>query len=124
MFQAIILTQLWSEKMTKETILTIEDIRIVAQAAGCNPSADDGALVLRLSRAIEQAVLQSEQVQALRKDAERIQFVADKHCMFDTRIQADGTTKYRLGWNAGTKWRVNWFDSPSAAIDAAMEKQK
>lgn len=108
--------------MTTETTLTNKEIRkIWLETAKIIPHCDHH---LYFAHAIEQAVLQSEQVQALRKDAERIQFVADKDCMFDIRIQADGTTKYRLGWNAGIKWQDNWFDSPSAAIDAAMENQE
>lgn len=108
--------------MTTETVLT--DKQIIKILEEIRPECDGLDKAIIVSRAIEKAVLQSPKVRALRKDAERIQFVADKHCMFDTRMQADGTTKYRLGWNAGIKWQDNWFDSPSAAIDAAMEKQK
>src|SRR5690625_4286304 len=46
--------------MTIETVLTDEEIGRVAVANGCDPDLDDGALVMRLCRAIEQAVLQSQ----------------------------------------------------------------
>lgn len=51
--------------MSTDTILTPEEIGSIAVAQGCDPDLDDGALVVRLCRAIEQAVLQSEQVQEL-----------------------------------------------------------
>lgn len=114
--------------MTTEKILTDDMIHnLIADfeiECDCGIETNPVDNIVPFARAIEQAVLQSPKVRALRKDAERIQFVADKDCMFDIRIQADGTTKYRLGWNAGIKWQDNWFDSPSAAIDAAMENQE
>lgn len=104
-----------------ETLFKIgEHLGIDYHAARTAPGKPSDVYIAAI-KAAEQAVLQSPEIQALCKDDERIQFIADKHCMFDTRIQADGTTKYRLGWNAGIKWQDNWFDSPSAAIDAAME---
>lgn len=75
-------------------------------------------------RAVEQAVLESPEIQALRKDAERILFIADDGCEFATWIQDDYTTKYRLEWNRGAEWQSEWFDTPEDAIDAAMEQQK
>lgn len=131
MFQAIVLTQLWSEKMTKETILTIEDIRIAAQAAGCNPSADDGALVLRLSRAIEQAVLKSTEMQALRKDAERIEWLEAQTKKSYTGISFDYHRYVEDGYVVDHGYRFmrrhfasGFMDSLRKAIDAAMENQE
>lgn len=56
--------------MTTETLLTDEEIGRIAVAQGCDPDRDDGALVMRLCRAIEQAILQSPEVKAWKRDAE------------------------------------------------------
>ncbi len=66
--------------MTTETMpamLTDEQIRQIALGAGCSPAFDDGGLVYQLCRDVEQAVLQSPEIQALRKDAERYRHLRD-----------------------------------------------
>lgn len=51
--------------MSTDTILTPEEIGRIAVAHGCDPDLDDGALVMRLCRAIEQALLQSDRIRAM-----------------------------------------------------------
>lgn len=62
-----------------------------------------------------QAALQSQE----REDAERIQFMADEACTFNTWKQEDGSWKYRLEWDHGTEWQTEWFSTPEEAIDHA-----
>lgn len=85
---------------TQTAILTPEDIRRIALASGCDPELDDGALVTRLCLAAEQAVLQSPEVQAWKRDAER------------WRMLPAFAEEYQLPM-------LRLFDQ----IDAAMEKQ-
>lgn len=54
-----------------------------------------------------------------REDAERIQFMADEACTFNTWKQEDGSWKYRLEWEHGTEWQTEWFSTPEEAIDHA-----
>ena len=69
---------------------------------------------LRLIEATCRAALQSQ-------DMERLQFIADEGCAFDTHVQEDGSCKYRLMWPNYEEWeyQAEWFDSPEEAIDHA-----
>lgn len=117
--------------MTKETILTIEDIRIAALAAGCQLNVDDGALALHLSRAIEQYVLQSPEIQALQKDAERYRWlrdtlhnakagggvkVNDALQVYDTPVQGEEVCVY---WYQDTP--VGFYQSEATTLDGAID---
>lgn len=62
---------------TSPKILTDEQIREIALTAGCDPERDDGALVAQLIRLAEQAVLQSPEMQAWKRDAERYHHLVD-----------------------------------------------
>lgn len=64
--------------MSTDTILRPEEIGRIALSVGCDPEHDDGALVVRLARAIEQAVMQSPEAQAWKKDAELFQFILEE----------------------------------------------
>lgn len=64
------------------------------------------------ARAIEQAVLQSEQVQAWKRDAERMEWY------FGSADKTPWVPEYMRGCNDG--WSV---DQWRMSIDAAMEKQ-
>lgn len=99
--------------MTTETVLT--DARIMEMA-------EDGVFlgnVKEITRAIEQAVLQSPEIQALRKDAERLDWMANvAHC---ADWVEDEPTKRVIRADDGAEFQG---DTWRAAIDAAMEKQQ
>ena len=56
-----------------KTVLTDEQIVAILDARRPDDGGDSMALAIAVSRAIEQAVLQSEQVKAWKRDAERWQ---------------------------------------------------
>ena len=62
--------------MTKETILTDEEVREILCRA-YNYPLHIHASDIRAWRAIEQAVLQSSEIQAWKRDAERLDWLAD-----------------------------------------------
>lgn len=102
--------------MTTETILTDEQIMHlwdtrVGDPCESMPLVDSDKTAF--ARAIEQAVLQSPEVQALRKDAGRYRYLRDDLRHDDER------------WDAVSSW--NHSNIPTAefdsAVDAAMEKQ-
>lgn len=76
------------------------------------------------ARAIEKAVLESPEIQALQDDESRLDFIAEDDCVFTTWIQEDYTVLYRLEWNHGEEWQKEWFRSPREAIDAAIKEQQ
>jgi len=92
--------------MTTEKILTRTDIgSLIAEIGQENP--------FELCRATEQAVLQSKQVQAWKRDAERMEWY------FGGADKSPWMPQYLRGCNDG--WSV---DQWRMSIDAAMEKQK
>lgn len=95
--------------MNTETILTHDQIRAAIDEAG--PDNYFG-----LSRAIEQAVLQSSDVQALRKDAERYRWLRGQ-----CETLLGGLTICEVGLFELKPW--SGVD-PDRNIDAAMEQQK
>lgn len=90
--------------MSTDTILTPEEIGRIAVAHGCDPDLDDGALVMRLCRATEQAVLQSPEVQELRQRVEDMEKIVAE-CRDAVPIP-----------NVGSKAEMLW---PDAMSDAA-----
>lgn len=99
--------------MTTETILTNDQIEDIILGVAW-PNAEIMEFAELVSRAIEQAVLQSPEVQALRKDAERYRWLRDpcsgaEHAIFYSRGD------YGKGLMSGAML--------DAAIDAAMEQQ-
>lgn len=70
------------------------------------------------AQSIEQAVLQSPEVQALRRDAERYRWLT-KNAYVGEWVTSDGY-EYRVD---GADREVVDADNVHAAIDAAMEKQ-
>jgi len=99
--------------MTTDTVLTIDFIADAMQAH------DDD--LLAFARAIEQAVLQSPEIQALRKDAERYQYLRRpdtgpaKLDSLHNWVNDDCNPPYR---------ELKCGDDLDAAIDAAMQEQK
>lgn len=84
-------------------------------------------VIAALCNGYKQAVIESPETQALRKDAERLAFMADGGWTFAKWAQPDGTVKYRLEWYLGNdnfEWQKQWHNSPGEAVDAAMEAQK
>lgn len=94
------------------TILTDEQIEDAAWDNRMeNSRAEISATAFKYARAIEQAVLQSEQVQAWKKDAERLDWLADpNNSIGNVQLPTECVTEN--------------LHSLRAAIDAAMEKQK
>lgn len=93
------------------TILTDEQIEKARQNSGANCWAVTPGATERFAGNIEQAVLQSEQVQALRKDAERLDWLADPN-------NSIGNVQLP------TKCVTENPHCLRAAIDAAMQEQK
>ena len=67
--------------------------------------------------------LQSPEVQALRKDAERLDFLISEECQIQSLSLSNGV-RYRLYWPDIDEAQCELYTDPRAAIDAAMEKQK
>lgn len=103
------------------TVLTDEQIAQALNLSGVTDYSDVPlSYDLEVARAIEQAVLQSEQVQAWKKDAERY------------RSWRTATVNKNTAWlDAAIDYQAKHFANPEkptadefdAGIDAAMEKQ-
>ena len=105
-----------------ETVLTDEQIvEIVAENFELAHRNYDDDMIL--ARAIEQAVLQSPEVVAMRKDAERYRWLRDRN---------DWNHEPRIPESSGTFWQVATYspyvitdvtddDNLDNSIDAAME---
>ncbi len=63
-------------------------------------------------------VLESPEVQDLRKDAERLNWLAEQEAQIQSLALANGT-RYRLGWPDDGEAQSEWFKSPREAIDHA-----
>lgn len=108
--------------MSNETVLTDEHISEVFLKF-CDA---ENAEFSDVARAIEQAVLQSEQVQAWKRDAERFQKIA-------SHVYEIKRTHKRCGDNAVRRLQLdirnhtpsptNWLEEAVDELDAAMEKQ-
>lgn len=97
------------------TILTDEEIRqIKNQASVISP--DD--FFKKVARAVEQAVLQSAQAQAWKKDAERYRFLRSQNLDDGT----DTTPWISAASTDDDYWGLNG-EIADSRIDAAMEKQ-
>lgn len=99
------------------TILTDEQVVTLAYQIDAQPEI---TMMRQFARAVEQAVLQSDEIQALRKDAERLKYLLNKVCMYQA---ASYGCKFEI-----LNLPVHWGDCERdaippflAAIDAAME---
>lgn len=114
--------------MTKEidmttTILTDEQIVQALNLAGVTDYADlPLSYDLEIARTIEQAVLQSEQVQAWKKDAERLRYILDRVCMIQAASYGCKFEILNLPPHFGD-CEPDPVPPFLSAIDAAMEKQ-
>lgn len=104
------------------TVLTDEQIAQALNLSGATDYADVPlSYDLEIARAIEQAVLQSPEVQALRKDAERYRFMRHpdtgpaKLDSLHNWVNDDCNPPYR---------ELKYGDDLDAAIDTAMQEQK
>lgn len=102
--------------MTTETVLTDKEISKTLVDAGILYATQDvTAYDITIARAIQQAVLQSPEIQALRKDADRYRWL---------RTQCEkpigGLTICEVGMFDLKPWSG---DDPDHYIDAAMETQ-
>lgn len=104
--------------MTTETILTDKHIKTLALSM----SDHELMQVVPFARAIEQAVLQSEQVQAWKRDAERMDVMAQKRMLV--------SPEYEGGWHveiydeSEAPIAVGFSGCLRTAIDSAMEQQE
>lgn len=105
------------------TILTDEQIEKARQNSGANCWAVTPGATERFAGNIEQAVLQSEQVQAWKKDAERLRYILDRVCMIQAASYGCKFEILNLPPHFG-----DCEPDPVApflsAIDAAMQEQK
>lgn len=105
--------------MTTETILTDEQIERLYEEL----ESPDLSLV---ARAIEQAVLQSPEIQALRKDAERFRKIASHIYQIKRTHKRGGDNRVRrlqLDIRNHTPSPAKWLEEAVDDLDAAMEKQ-
>lgn len=105
--------------MTTETVLTDTELRQL-QGEHLNTIGSRDARIascIKAGRAIEQAVLQSPEIQALRKDAERYRYLR-------SRPQCENRDAVSISLHEGNRSGryVSGVDA-DFAIDAAMEKQ-
>lgn len=107
--------------MTAETVLTDEEIITIGQQARAIESGGNGYILpVTFARAIEQAVLQSDEAQRLREDSARW-----RHFMFLLDNMGDDDDPNAPGFphrlhEAFQEGSAKTID----VIDAAMEKQK
>ena len=101
--------------MSTDTVLTDEQIGDLYLDWHCFFQDNPGSAGLCI-RAIEQAVLQSPEVQAWKRDAERIQF-------FESQCGGDWLKLEVGNWIVDTGSRFGMGEGLRSAIDAAMEKQ-
>lgn len=99
--------------MSTETVFTDFQIDNIAASVSAARASEQN---LRFARAIEQAVLQSSEVQALRKDAERYRWLRGQ-----CEKLLGGLTICEVGLFELKPW--SGVD-PDRNIDAAMEQQK
>ena len=104
--------------MTTETVLSVNQIERIASIDDHNRFTLRAHNDVLLARAIEQAVLQSEQVQALRKDAEAYKW-AIKNAIW-LRHEHVAYVAVPVDVNANLSCPAFRVD----AINAAMEQQK
>lgn len=69
-----------------------------------------------------QAALASPEVQALRKDADRLDFMISEECQIQSLSLSNGV-RHRLYWPDADEAQCEWSVNPRAAIDEAMEKK-
>ncbi|NYT81412.1 hypothetical protein H0A70_07905 [Alcaligenaceae bacterium] len=85
--------------------------------------AEDSDRLREITDAAIQAILQSPEIQAWKRDAERMDWLADQEAQVQSMNKARGDPVYRIGWPDDGEYRFDWHSSPREAIDAAMEKQ-
>ena len=114
--------------MTTETILTDEEIITIGrQARAIEPEGNGYILPVTFARAIEQAVLQSPEVQALRKDAERYKYIRLKVSASNVNHLGRPMRQFhfdRLPDPLNNPLKGSVAGHLDDAIDAAMEQQK
>lgn len=115
------------EKMTTETVLTDAEIITIGQQARAIETGENGYILpvtfaRAIEQAVEQAVLQSERVQAWKRDSERLDAMAQRRMLV--------SPEYEGGWHAEiyddqeTPTTTAYNKCPRMAIDSAMERQK
>lgn len=119
--------------MSTEAILTDEIIFALAaetDIASIDPKVDvlmfSRDEMLQAGRAIEQAVLQSPEIQALRKDAGRFRKIASHIYEIKRTHKRGGDNKVRrlqLDIRNHTPSPAKWLEEAVDDLDAAMEKQ-
>lgn len=111
--------------MTTETILADEQIN-EAWSNNLTGMFMSGDQMRKFARAIEQAVLQSPEIEALRKDAARLQYLIDQKAFVKTDPDNVGDVfwlEFPCEWEGQGGVQIGMYPTPRAAIDAAMEQQ-
>lgn len=80
----------------------------------------DGTQVTDTTHASEQIAALRTEAEALRKDAERLQWMFDEECHVHGYLAQDGL-RYGLVWPSLKEEQADLFLDPRTAIDAAME---
>lgn len=81
------------------------------------------ATIRAYGAACARTAMQSPEVQAWKKDAERLDWLADQEAQVQSMNKARGDPVYRIGWPDDGEYRFDWHSNPREAIDAAMEKK-
>lgn len=102
--------------MTNETVLTFEEIIAIGEQASSIESGLDGYILpFTFARDVEQAVLQSPEVQALRKDAERYKWLKKQFRIMSPDMGGNHSWVLQRPLRKG--------HSVDVVCDAAMEKK-
>lgn len=108
------------------TVLTDAEIFGIFDTCSDLPLHYDPDEIYEMGRAIEQAVLQSPEVQALRKDAGRFHKIASHIYEIKRTHKRGGDNKVRrlqLDVRNHTPSPAKWLEEAVDDLDAAMEKQ-
>ena len=105
-----------------ERVLSKSDEQLIIDELGLHKLlAAVGRHIIQLA---EQAVLQSPEIQALRKNAERFEFLRDNALLF-SQIEQRGVSGWMVGRRDHGKTRFYTYNGQELveAIDAALEQQ-
>lgn len=67
-------------------------------------------------------LVSNDELQALREDAERLDFMISEECQIQSLSLSNGV-RHRLYWPDADEAQCEWSVNPRAAIDEAMEKK-
>lgn len=109
--------------MSANTVLTDEQVRNIIEDVAW-PNEEVFKFAVEVARAIEQAILRTEQVQALRKDAERYRWLRQGGIKDIAVVRGLDAMDYGSSAVVSTYSEELVAEELDEAIDNAMEKQK